>query len=299
MVCRKKKTKKTTKLLIIYISEDILRPHWIETGGPKALKFFSGNCSPLPELLEALLHGSRWKSTSNSKHKLDQLFTALRDFLLLVAAENKMLNKEKSQPERAVCLQWLSALCSGNVDSQWQSYQLTLAEHFPSSKSSYWCQLKRKMLVFWISLFLHLAEEEALRNLGVFWTRGNSFKLKRDGGSFLGVVEDWQQIKPTGQVCSPDGSDSLWGSRSGFLLQHLSENEKKKHLRWHCRILEWLLPHFQTMCHTHPGVSSSVLLPFISRGRRPGMHQVCDQLPPLEIFSANGEVGQITRTVTI
>lgn len=31
-----------TKLLTVYISGDVLRPHLIETGGPKALKFLPG-----------------------------------------------------------------------------------------------------------------------------------------------------------------------------------------------------------------------------------------------------------------
>lgn len=39
------------------------------------------------------LHRRRWKSITISRHKVYQLSPALRDFLLLVAAENKMLNK--------------------------------------------------------------------------------------------------------------------------------------------------------------------------------------------------------------
>lgn len=47
------------------------------------------------------------------------------------------------------------------------------------------------MLVFCIHLFRvsRLAQEQALRNL-FFRAGGNSLKLKRDGGSFLGVVGD-------------------------------------------------------------------------------------------------------------
>lgn len=84
----------------------MVEPGLEETSTLQPLQSWARNgSSPLRELLEALLHGSRWKSITNSRHKLDQLFTALRDFLLLAAAENKMLNKKISQPKRDVCLQ--------------------------------------------------------------------------------------------------------------------------------------------------------------------------------------------------
>lgn len=84
--------------------------------------------SSLQELLEGLLlrsnsfqlHRSKWKSITSSRHKLCQLFPALRNLLLLPAAENRMLNKRKtSQPGRDACLQWHTVLCS-LIPLQWQ-----------------------------------------------------------------------------------------------------------------------------------------------------------------------------------
>lgn len=91
-----------------------------------------------------------------------------------------------------------------------------------------------------------------------------------------------------GQIfCSPDGSGSLWGSRSGFLLQHLSENEKKNtssgsagYWSGFCFICRPCVRHTLVS----PQVSS---FPLSTEGGEQGCTKSVIHLPPPEIFSAN------------
>lgn len=94
------------------------------------------------------------------------------------------------------------------------------------------------------------------------WELGRLTADEAHGSDILFSRWEWQSLRK-----------QIWFSAAAPLRKW-----KEKHLLWLCRVLEWLLLHLQTMCQTYPGVSSSVLVPFVSRGRRTGMHQVCD--PP-------------------